>query len=117
MTDTPIPVVMTDRQGAPAEGSTLETPSGKPNVVVRLMTPLAQILVRTARTYVQSLIGFLPLVLGASYFGLQMEPMDFLQKIGVAAGWAIAPALIAFIMNLAELLARLDETKWAKARA
>jgi hypothetical protein len=89
-------------------------------VILEAMTPFAQVLVRSARTYVQCVLGFLPLALigqpALEKVGVIIPPGSFLDALGSAAGLALAPTVISFLQNLLEILARFDE-KFPKARA
>lgn len=116
----PVPTIVTDRGSVPEDGSIARTPLGRRDVIVRVMTPVAQVLVRAIRTYLQSLLGFLTLGLAgkpvADNIGVVITPDSFLGVLGVAAGLALAPTIVAVLHNAAELLARLDE-RFPKARA
>lgn len=115
-----IPVVVTDRSTSPPDGLVVPTPGRLPNYVIRTMTVTAQVLVRAARTYLHSLLGFLTILVFGSmvqdYTGIQIAPMALWSKLVVAAGLALAPTLFSVLQNVAELLARLDET-FPKLRA
>jgi hypothetical protein len=123
MIDAPAPnptaVVVTDRPGAPQEGSTLQVPGrDTPNIVVSLMTPLAQILVRGLRTYLQSLVGLLLVMLAAPATGIvgPTDPRTFADTLQLAAGLALAPAVVSVLQNFAELLGQWD-AKFPRLRA
>jgi hypothetical protein len=117
-----IETMITARADTPPDKTELHTERGGEHlhVVVRAMTPLAQVAVRFARTYIQGLIGFLLLGLASAStlanVGVVVQPGDFLSALKVAAGLALAPAVISLLQNLAELLARVDE-KYPMARA
>lgn len=71
--------------------------------------------VRVARTYVQSLIGLTAVVLvvpqasvGMGASGYVLGPM--VGAFVVALQWALAPALVALLHNIVELLTKLDKT-------
>jgi hypothetical protein len=112
MRDQAVRMMVTDRVGAPPNGTTIETPAGRPNIVIQLMTPIAQVLVRGVRTYVQGVIGFLLLGLAArpvmENLGVVVPPGDFVEAVKVAGGLALAPAAISLLQNTAELLGKLD---------
>ncbi len=115
-----IPMVVTERSNAPKDGTVIETPGRRPNIVIQAMTPFAQVAVRGARTYLQGLVGFLLLGLAAkpvlANLGVVIPPGDFLEAFKVAAGLALAPTVISLLQNLAELFGRLDES-FPKLRA
>lgn len=116
----PVPVLTTERAGSAPDGTVIETPSGQPDLVVTVMTPLAQVAVRGLRTYVQGIVGFLGmLTVGrpvAESLGVVLPPGDFFQILQTAAGLAVAPTVISLLQNTAELLGRLDNLL-PKARA
>lgn len=114
----PVPVLTTGRTGSAPDGTVIETPPGQPNLVVAVMSPLAQVLVRTARTFLQSFIGFLGAgalgkgVLGS--LGVEIAPNDLWSVIQFAFGLALFPTLMAFAQNALELLGRVEASmpKW-----
>lgn len=115
-----IQAIVTAREDAPADGTVVVTPPGQPNVILKAMTPVAQVLVRFSRTYLQGLVGFLLLSLAAkpvaAGLGVVVPVGDFWGAVQVAAGLALAPAVISLLQNLVELLAKLDES-FPKLRA
>ena len=69
-------------------------------------------LVRTARVYLQTLVGIL-LAGGtgvAGAVGVNLPMHDFVSLFWSAAGLSLAPAAITLIQNAIELLAKLDVT-------
>jgi hypothetical protein len=117
----PTPILVTERGiESPPDKTTVVTPPGMPNVLIRTMTPLAQVLVRALRTFLQSLVGFLIVVMAGRTIidnvGVMIPATDFLDALKIAASLAVAPTVISFIQNLIELLARVDES-FPKARA
>lgn len=98
----PIKTVVIERPGDDEER--------KPRPAVVWLTPLTAIAVRVLRTYIQSLVGFLiglPVYQAAGGTGIPAD--TFVQAFITAASLAVAPAVVAFLMNALELLARLDE--------
>lgn len=88
------------------------TAQGQPDILIQPIGALQMVLTRTARVFVQSLLGMLAVV--GTGFGMpddmqQMLPAVFLDKFVLASQLAIAPASITFLQNVAELLAKLDE--------
>ncbi len=122
MTQAHIPLLLTERDTTPPEGTVVVTPERLPNGIIRTMTPIAQVLVRGLRTFLQCLVAFLgvatvgkPMVEG---LGVMLPPMDALHVIYAAAGFALFPTLVSVIQNTIELLAKLDESfKYVKLRA
>jgi hypothetical protein len=115
-----IPVLVTERDTSPPDKTVVVTPPALPNVLIRTMTPIAQVLVRALRTFLQSLVGFLIVVMAGRTIidnvGVMIPATDFLAALKIAASLALAPTVISFIQNLVELLARVDES-FPKARA
>lgn len=115
-----VSVMSTSRAGSPAEGTVIETEPGQPDIILTVMTPLAQVAVRGLRTYIQCLVGFLLLNVAAhpvaESLGVMIPPGDFWQAFMTAAGLAVAPTVIAVLQNSAELLGHLDNLL-PKARA
>jgi hypothetical protein len=116
----PIPMVVTARDENPRDQTVLVTPGTRPNILVQTMTPVAQVLVRGARTFLQSLVGFLLVVMAGRTIidnvGVMIPAVDFLDALKIAASLAVAPTVISLLQNLVELLSRLDEV-FPKARA
>jgi len=114
----PVPVLTTARAGSAPEGTIITTPAGQPDLIVTVMTPLAQVLVRTARTFLQSFVGFLGAgalgkgVLGS--LGVEIAPNDLWAVLQFAFGLAMFPTVMSFAQNALELLARLESVlpKW-----
>jgi hypothetical protein len=115
MPDPVIATVVTRRedQPAPVISGLATTPAGEPDVQVIAMPWWQIVLVRTARVYAQSLLGFLTAAgLGATgAVGVKMPTGDFLHLFGACAGLALAPAVFTLIQNVVELLAKLDVTR------
>lgn len=84
------------------------TPPGNPDVRLVVVSAARVVLVRTCRTYLQSLLGFL----GAATIGVlptdPTDPLSAWNKIVLAAGLALFPAFVAAAQNILELLAKLD---------
>jgi hypothetical protein len=116
-TTAPVPVLTTERAGAPADGTVIITPAGRADLIIKTMTPVVQVIVRGLRTYVQALVGFLLLGLGGGLDNIGgVQSSVFIVQLKIAASLALAPAVIAVLQNSAELLAKLDE-RMPKARA
>lgn len=109
-----LPVVVTERDTSPPDCQIARTDMTQKNLLVVTMTPLAQALVRFARTYLQGLVGFLLVALAAkpvlATVGVVILPGDFLDALKTAAGLAVAPAVISLLQNFIEILTLLDET-------
>jgi hypothetical protein len=116
-----MPILVTERRDtSPPDKTVVVTPPSMPNVLIRTMTPIAQVLVRALRTFLQSLVGFLIVVMAGrtiiDNIGVMIPATDFLDALKIAASLAVAPTVVSFIQNLIELLARVDES-FPKARA
>lgn len=67
--------------------------------------------VRALRVYLQGLVGFLTAnTTGATEAVTGIPVGDFGNQIIIAASLAVAPAVLSLLMNITELLARLDQT-------
>lgn len=114
----PVTTIVTAREDAPRDGTLVRTPGDRPDIIIKVMTPLLQVVVRGLRTYVQGLIGFLLLGLAGrpalEGLGVVIPPGDFLDALRLAGGLAFAPTVISVLQNLGELLLRLDQSlpKW-----
>lgn len=77
------------------------------------LSPLRIVLTRAARVYIQSLVGFLTAVLtgAAGSVGVNITAGNFGHQLLVCASLAVAPAVMSLLMNIAELLGKLDETR------
>lgn len=104
MADEPLKTVVVDR----AENTAKMTA----HTVLVALSPLRIVLTRAARVYVQSLVGFLTAVLtgAAGAAGVTVTAGDFWHQLVVCASLAVAPAVMSLLMNVAELLGKIDET-------
>jgi len=105
-------VIVTERERAPDDKSVLETKRGTDDIQVVVVTWYKQALIRTVRTYLQSLLGFIVAVGSgaAGAVGINIPMQDFGQLFLSSASLAIAPAIISLLQNAVELLTRLDST-------
>lgn len=79
-----------------------------PNVIVRVITPLASICVRSLRVYLQTLVG----LLAAGGIGAASNTLpahDFTKLFLACAGLSVASAAVCAIQNVIELLGDLDQ--------
>lgn len=95
--------------GHPLPAETMATtPDHLPDIIVKVVSPLVAILVRTARTYVNTIVGLIAVgVTGSAPQAL--PPSDFKVLLAHAAGLAIAPAVVSALTNFGILLAKLDQ--------
>ncbi len=102
-------VVVRRDQGV--EPSVAKTAAAMPDIAVRVMSPVAVVLVRALRVYLQTLVG----LLGTGAIASGMVPPDllpagdFAHALRVAAGMSLGPAFVCAAQNTIELLGRLDE--------
>ena len=108
----PEKVLVTERPTAPADDTIIKTPVGMADVQVVVMTWYGQVAVRVARTYLQSLIGFLSAIgSGATEaVGIHIPVGDFWDLLLKSMGLAVAPAVFSLLQNTYEILTRLDQT-------
>jgi hypothetical protein len=78
-----------------------------------LMTWWKQALIRTARTYLQTLVGLLVAATtgAAGAVGVNLPVGDFYHLLVVSASISIAPAVISLLQNSVEILSKLDQTQ------
>lgn len=80
------------------------TPAGMADVVLKALSPIKIILIRTARAFLQALLGTVGAANLSTLAGIQ--GLDFRQAVILAA----ATASVTFLQNAVELLAKLDQT-------
>ena len=85
---------------------TAKTPDHLPNVEVRVIQPLMVILIRTARVYVQTLLGLVTAGMAAPK---AIPAADFYHLVTLCAGLSVAPAGLCLFQNALELLGKLDQ--------
>lgn len=109
-----IKTLVTERPDAPEDGSIVKTPSGDANIQFVTRTVWAQVGIRVARTYVQALAGFIIAVETGAAAGVGVAvgipASAFMSRFWIAAGMAAAPAVMALLQNVIELLSKMDET-------
>ncbi len=106
----PIKVLVTDRPEAPKDGDKIKTPAGVPDLQAVTMTWYGQVGVRAARTFLQSLLGFVVAIGSgaAAGAGIHIPAQDFLTLLISSASLAVAPTIISVLQNSIELLSKLD---------
>ncbi len=103
----PKTVVVSTAHGIP-EGTTLKTPEGMPDLIVKTKSPLQRTATRIARVYVNTFAGMLAVVMGNVAPEYLTPPRELYAKVLLAAGFALAPAFTSLVSNLAEYLTRED---------
>jgi hypothetical protein len=104
----PNPKILAVARGTLDTDVTATTPRGTSDVRVIVVSAARVVLVRTVRTYLQSLLGFLGATVVGAIPSDPLAPPDAWAKLATAAGLALFPAVCAAIQNVLELLARLD---------
>ena len=102
-----IKTLVVKRDDTPKDETVAVTPgSTAPNLVIKTLRPLSVVGIRTARVYLQALVGLLV----AGGIGATSVPGGHFGAAFVqAATLAIAPAAITALQNTIELLAKVDE--------
>lgn len=115
-TDVVEPVVLTTiRRGADGAEDGLSDPTvhartigSYPDVIIRTVTPVVAILIRSLRVFLQVMLG----LLSAKMVGLSGDTLpagDFLHLLGDCAGLSLGAAIVCALQNVAELLSKLDQ--------
>ena len=104
------PKVLVTERGSLDRDVTATTPSGMTDVRVVVQAAWQRVLVRVARTYLQSFLGILTALLVGVDLGMGLAPVPAWEKISAAALWSLFPTFFALAQNALELLARLDAT-------
>lgn len=118
-----IKVLVTDREEAPRDKKTIETPSGEANVQFVRSRWWTQVLIRGGRSFLQNFVGYL---LGAGVgVGVANAAEVVAAKAGIAvppgvATWmtlltaaffsALGPTIVCMLQNTLEILTKLDVT-------
>ncbi len=79
-----------------------------PNVIIKVITPLMSIAIRSLRVYLQTLVG----LLAAGGIGAASNTLpahDFGALLMTCAGLSVASAAVCAIQNVIELLGNLDQ--------
>lgn len=92
----------------------IATPDASPNLIVSAISPLRVILIRTARVYMQSVLGFLST--GITGLDAGLMPDEFVARLKVAALLSLSIAGMTAGQNFLELLGKLDQ-KYPELRA
>lgn len=108
MTETPSQTAVAISASAYPVGQTLETPFGRPDVLVKVVTPIAAILVRAAKTYMQTLLGLLSAA-GLGMASSTLPPGDFLHTLKICAGLSIGSGVMSLLTNITLLLTALGD--------
>lgn len=109
-TDTdPKPVTVTVSSMALGMGTgsgTIITPTGQPNIIIKVVQPLMLVFVRATRVFLQTLLGLVTAGLAAPK---ALPTQDFMHLLVLCASLSLAPAVVCIIQNTIELLGKLDQ--------
>lgn len=100
-------IILSTNAGVP-DGTTLHTPEGMPDLVVKTKSPIKRTVIRILRIYFQSFGGMLFIVMGNAAPDSLRPPEELWAKIVLSAGFALSPSAIALLSNLTEYLVRED---------
>lgn len=106
-----ITTIVTKRDDGISRSTLAMTPSAVPDVIVKALSPVRIVITRVARVYIQVLVGMLTVVMSGVAADALVTPVDFVGKLKLAAGFAIAPAVVTLLQNALELLTKLDESR------
>lgn len=101
----PITVTTIQREGTP-QTMNASTPAYQPNVIVQAVTPLASILVRSLRVFLQTMLG---LMTAGTVAPTSLNAHSFWELVIKCASLSVAAAGICALQNFVELLGRLDQ--------
>ena len=109
MTSDPVALVVSrgTGDGRVRDETTAQTPANQPNVLLKTITPVGVILVRTARAYLQTLLGLLAAGVATDTL---LPAHDFQTLFMTCASLSVGAAVVSAIQNAVELLARLDQS-------
>jgi hypothetical protein len=107
-------VLVTAGPNAPDDGSTIVTPPGAEDLQAATSRWWVQVLVRFARTYLQSLLGTWGTLTSGIPQQMGMNLSEFGNTFYLAAVFAVAPAVVSLAQNTLEFLVKLDTSnpKW-----
>lgn len=89
-------------------GQMLQTPGDQPDIIVTVVTPIAAVLIRAAKAYLQTLVGLMT----AAGFGVTIltpHPGDFFATLQLCAGLSIAAGGMSLLTNILLLLTALGD--------
>lgn len=87
------------------QGQMIATPRGQPDIIVRVVTPVAAILIRAAKAYMQTLTG----LLAAGLTTTALPAKDFVHLVYLCAGLSIASGAMSLLTNTTLLLTALGD--------
>ncbi len=103
------PVVLVSRgtgAGTLAPDTVITTPDHQPNVIIKVVTPLWVIFIRSFRVFLQTLLGLLTAAMVAPK---ALPAEDFMHLLTLCASLSVASAGVCIIQNGIELLGQLDQ--------
>lgn len=100
-----VTVISGTADGAPIpSGTVVPTPDHQPNLIVKVVTPIAAIVVRFINTFLTALLGIL---MGAMTSDV-IEASDFVHLVYKCAGLAVAGAGVGLIKDLITVFGKLE---------
>jgi hypothetical protein len=78
------------------------------NIDISFLEPWKMIAIRAARTYLQSIVVFTPLL---AYGVGPVDPNTFIDALKLAAGFSLAPTVGSIVNNTLDVLAGWDTSK------
>ena len=110
-----IKTIVTERKSEGVISSYASTSGAdSPNMIVQALSPFRVILIRTARVYLQSVLGFV--TAGMTGVASGVLPVEFAALFVLACKMAAATAAVTALQNFLELLGKLDQ-KYPELRA
>lgn len=89
-------------------GTIAKTPGQAPDLYIEVVSPLVNIAIRGARTFLQSVLGLLSV---GAVTKTMLPARDFLDLLRLACSLSLAAAVVSVIQNTIELLAKWDQTQ------
>lgn len=108
--DTPpvtVKVIGGTGEGRLIQDTLAQTPGTQANLIIKVVTPFAQILVRASRVFLQSVLGLLAAGTAVSKL---LPAADFLHLLLLSASLSISITVICVIQNVIELLTKFDQS-------
>jgi hypothetical protein len=104
----PVSTVLTRREGT--KNWLVRTPEGSSDVMLITLPPWKMVLIRVARVYLQSVLGFLIATSSGAVteLGVSLPPKDFYGLLLTCSILGLAPATISLIQNTIEIFTQLD---------
>lgn len=105
----PIATVVIAREGGVVPEHLATRGEHVPDIIVWVMSPIAVVLVRALRVYLQTIASLLTVGVASNAIPALVPLASVITNWKVAASFAAGPAFYCALQNTIELLARLDE--------